>query len=60
LWEDSVTALDSQMQGLSRASGYGRLGNSQFDKTTPSELDKLPASQFGQPDAFASVRKRDR
>jgi hypothetical protein len=45
LWEDSVSALDSQMQGLpSRASGY----------------DKLPSSQFDEADAFASVRKRDR
>ena len=45
LWEDSVTALDSQMQGLpSRSSSY----------------DTLPSSQFDGVDAFDRVRKRDR
>jgi hypothetical protein len=44
LWEDSMTALDSQKQGLvPRASDY----------------DKLNSSQFDDVDAFASVRKRD-
>ena len=59
LWEDSKTALDSQMQGLSRASSYGRLGASQFD-TLPGELGNPPDSLYGDVDAFGSVRKRDR
>ena len=59
LWEDSKTALDSQMQGLSRASGYGRLGASQYD-TLPSELGSPPDSLYGDIDAFGTVRKRDR
>jgi hypothetical protein len=59
LWEDSKTALDSQMQGLARASGYGKLGTSQFD-TSPSELGSPPDSLYGDVDAFGSVRKRDR
>jgi hypothetical protein len=45
LWEDSVSAMDSQRLGLpSQNSG----------------LDKLSSSQFDDVDAFASVRKRDR
>src|SRR4051794_21406819 len=59
LWEDSKTALDSQMQGLSRASGYGKLATSQFD-TLPAELDSPVDSLYGDIDAFGSVRKRDR
>ena len=59
LWEDSKTALDSQMQGLSRASGYGKLGTSQYD-TLPSELGNPVDSLYGDIDAFGSVRKRDR
>ena len=59
LWEDSKTALDSQMQGLSRASGHGRLGTSQFD-TIPSELGNGADSLYGDVDAFSTVRKRDR
>ena len=61
LWEDSKTALDSQMQGLSR-SGYGKLGPSQYD-TLPSELgapSAPPDSLYGEVDAFGTVRKRDR
>jgi hypothetical protein len=59
LWEDSKTALDSQMQGLSRPSGYGRMGASQYD-TLPSELGNPADSLYGDIDAFGSVRKRDR
>lgn len=60
LWEDSKTALDSQMQGLSRASGYGKLGAaSQYD-TLPSELGNVADSLYGDIDAFGTVRKRDR
>jgi hypothetical protein len=59
LWEDSKTALDSQMQGLSRASGYGKLATSQFD-TLPAALDNPVDSLYGDIDAFGSVRKRDR
>jgi hypothetical protein len=59
LWEDSKTALDSQMQGLSRASGYGKLGTSQFD-TLPSELGNPVDSLYGDVDPFGTVRKRDR
>jgi hypothetical protein len=59
LWEDSKTALDSQMQGLGRASGYGKLGASHYD-TVPSELGDGGDSLYGDIDAFGSVRKRDR
>jgi hypothetical protein len=60
LWEDSKNALDSQMQGLPRSSGYGKPGGtSQFD-TLPSELGGAPDSLYGDLDAFGSVRKRDR
>lgn len=60
LWEDSKTALDSQMQGFSPASGYGKLGAaSQYD-TLPSELGNAADSLYGDVDAFGSVRKRDR
>jgi hypothetical protein len=59
LWEDSKTALDSQMQGLSRASGYGRPDTSHLD-TMPSELGGPGDSLYGDVDAFGSVRKRDR
>lgn len=45
LWEDSVAALDSQMQSLSPSSAYGRLGSSS------NYQDDI--------DAFSSVRKKD-
>ena len=60
LWEDSKNALDSQMQGLSRSSGHGKLGgSSQFD-TIPSELGGVTDSLYGDIDPFGTVRKRDR
>jgi hypothetical protein len=51
-WEDSMTALDSQMQSLlPSASIYVRNGRDTRD-TRPSQLDEV--------DAFASVRGRRR
>lgn len=45
LWEDSVAALDSQMQSLGPSSAYGRLGAS--------------SNYQDDVDAFSSVRKKD-
>ena len=44
LWEDSVAALDSQMQSLGSRSGYGKLD-------APSDYQDV--------DAFARVTKKD-
>lgn len=52
LWEDSMTALDSQRAALdSQRQGLA---------SQTSGLDKLNSSQFDEVDAFSSVRKRDR